>query len=247
MRGPDARVESALSIGRDVTAMRKGESDHRRLRLRMATALEDERRRIARELHNSLSQHLTALVLDLHALRYAGRDQHDIGSRLLRLQEVADRIAREAHRVTMELRPLALDDLGLKSAMRGLVEQWSEQHDVMPHTRLMGLESPRLPPVVETTVYRLVHEGLANVGKHAQATDVGIIVERRGDEVVVILEDDGRGFDVEATMGQPPTGHLGLSGMRDRVELCDGTLTIESMSGEGTTLIARIPLTGPEA
>jgi signal transduction histidine kinase len=163
--------------------------------------------------------------------------------RLLQLQELADLMGREVHHIALELRPTALDDLGLQTALGNYTEEWSKRSGIEIDFQSAGLDEKRLPSAIETALYRVVQEGLTNVLKHAQARRVSLILQRSSDQVLAILEDDGRGFDAEAVIkSSVPSRRLGLLGMKERVALVGGTLTIESTPGGGTTIFARIPL-----
>jgi len=210
---------------------------------RLVTVQEEERRRIARELHDQMGQDLTVLMLGLKALRDAAPGDSPVHARVEPLQSLATRIGREVRTLALQLRPPALDDLGLVATLANDVEQWSARALIAVDFHTIGLEQQRLPPAIETALYRLVQEALTNVLKHAQATSVSLIVERRPEALQMIVEDDGVGFDVAAVRN---TAHaerrLGLVGMDERVAQLGGTLTIESAPGRGTTVFVRIPL-----
>jgi two-component system CheB/CheR fusion protein len=144
--------------------------------------------------------------------------------------------------MAVKLRPSVLDDLGLPLALSNYVEQWSARAHVAADLHMSGLESERLPLAVETTLYRLVQEALNNVLKHAHASEVSVIIERRVDEMRLIIEDDGGGFSMPPPSNPELTQQLGLIGMHERVTLLNGTLTVESAPGSGTSIFARIPL-----
>jgi PAS domain S-box-containing protein len=209
----------------------------------LINAKEAERHRIARELHDQMGQHLTALILGLKLLKDGTPESSPARERLQQLQELADLIGKEVHHVALELRPTALDDFGLHTTLVNYVEEWSERSGVGVDFHSTGLDGKRLPSPIETALYRMVQEGLTNVLKHAQARRVSLIIQCSPDQVLAILEDDGRGFDADAAISsRGPRGRLGLLGMRERVALVGGTLTIESTPGRGTTIFARIPL-----
>jgi len=140
-------------------------------------------------------------------------------------------------RLAVELRPKALDDFGLVAALERLTESFTEQTGIA-----VGFESllpaARLTPEIETALYRIVQESLTNIVKHAQAHNVSIVLGRKSNTVSVIVEDDGVGFDPD----RPREGGLGLIGMRERVSLIGGRLTIESRPGAGTTFVAEVPV-----
>jgi PAS domain S-box-containing protein len=245
------RMEDELRAARDELEARVTErtaeltrANEARLELvrRLVRAQEAERRRVSRELHDGLGQELTALILGLKALERAVPEDAPGRARLREVEEVVGRISREAHDLAVELRPTALDDLGLGAALSDYVARWSARTGVTASFQPLGLEGGRLPAEVETAVYRVVQEALNNVAKHAGARRVGVMVSRQEAELVTLIEDDGRGFDPDLA----PTGSgrrsLGLLGMRERVGLVGGTLVIESGEGQGTVVQARIPL-----
>ena len=205
---------------------------------RLATAQEDERRRIARDLHDSIGQLLAGLGLAVSAAEAAGPLPAEAAERMEEVRRVADRLGREVHALALNLRPTSLDDLGLVAALGQLVSDWSARHGVPVDLQAEGVSDGRLPPEVETFFYRVVQEALTNVARHAQARTVSVVLNRIEGTAVAVVEDDGVGFDPEA-VGR---GRLGLLGMRERVDLLDGQLDVESSPGAGTTIIARIPL-----
>lgn len=209
----------------------------------LITAEERERQRISRELHDQMGQQLTALLLGLQALKDRSRHPGDLEPAIERLQNIADQIGREVHQLALDLRPTALDDLGLAAALANYSSEWAERSQVQLSFHSQGLDAQRPALEVETTIYRVVLEALNNVARHAQAKRVSIILERRGDNAIAIVEDDGRGFDAEGIIGTLRANQrLGLLGMRERLAQIGGTLTIESSPGSGTTVIARVPL-----
>lgn len=216
------------------------ESEAARLELlrRLVTAQEEERRRISRELHDQTGQQLAALLLGLKTLNNATNNgSTSLHKSLLQLQNLTERLVEDAHHLAWELRPAALDDLGLEIALSNYVEKWSERNSITLDFH-SGLNKLRLPPPVETAVFRIVQEALTNVLKHAQASRVSVMLEYRYDELLVIVEDNGRGFQAEVE-----TDGLGLIGIHERVALVKGKLNIESAPGLGTTLVIRIPAT----
>src|SRR5262249_52027137 len=142
------------------------------------------------------------------------------------------------------LRPPALDDLGLAAALTNYLMDWSEHFDIHAQFHARGMEPDRLTPEIDTALYRITQEALNNVAKHAQARTVDVLLDGHPDLVSLIVEDDGIGFDAQQSIG---TRHrFGVIGMRERAALLGGTLDVESRQGAGTTVVARIPLTGPE-
>jgi signal transduction histidine kinase len=236
-----SRVNRTLQA--EVAEHKKAEAARGQLLRRLVTAQEEERRRISRELHDQMGQYLSTLMLRLKTLRPLAAGHGQARATLRQLEELTGRLVDEVHHLAWELRPAALDDLGLHTALQNYAEKWSERGGVAVDFHASGLERERLPPEVETTVYRVVQEALTNVLRHAGARRVSVIVERRRDHVLVIVEDDGDGFEVEEVSLVPGSGRgLGLLGMRERVALVGGALSLDSSPGAGTTARARIPV-----
>jgi signal transduction histidine kinase len=206
---------------------------------RVVVAQEHERQRIARELHDSLAQYLTAIRLKLDTLGRSGAPMEEV---LDELRSMIGELGRSVNRMAWELRPVALDDLGLHSAVDHYLEEWAEmaQLQVDVQIDLCGLS---LPPAVEATLFRVLQEATTNVLRHADATRVGVILETKGDIVQLIVEDNGKGFPVDD--GKSPfaaTRKFGLHGIRERLALVHGKLDVESSPQTGTTLFISIPL-----
>jgi PAS domain S-box-containing protein len=236
----EAGVRPAIRwLIRDVTERLRAEAARDELLRRLVTVQEDERRRVARELHDSVGQLLSALLLTVRAARDAGPLPPAVLARLDEIHRLADELGRTTHELAVRLRPTALDDVGLSAALRHYVEEWSAMTGTEVQFQTVGLESARLPPDVETTLYRFVQEALTNVLKHAGARHIGVVVERHDGRAIAVVEDDGVGFDPEAAAG---SGRLGLIGMRERLALVRGRLEVESSPGAGTTAIAQVPL-----
>lgn len=144
----------------------------------------------------------------------------------------------EVHNLSVELRPSVLDDLGLEAALSRYVQDYQTRYPIEVDLVVVGLEE-RLPPAVETAVYRIIQESLTNIAHHAQAQTVSVLVECSHDRIRAIIEDDGIGFDEQMAARN---GRLGLYGMRERAELLNGALTIESTPGQGTSIFVEVPL-----
>jgi two-component system sensor histidine kinase UhpB len=234
-------AEANLSLQVEIAERRMAEQRVRELLGRQVQAIEEERSRISRELHDTLGQHLAALSIELKSIAEQPPGSTPLRQRVVKLQKSVRLIEDELDRLSYELRPLALDDLGLEEALRTHVQNWSGETGVPVELHTHGLRTGRLPPLVETTVYRVAQEALTNVRKHAQASRVGLIVERRAGELRVVVDDDGRGFDSAAVNSQGGR-HLGLRGMNERALLIGASLEIESVPGRGTTVYLVIPL-----
>lgn len=223
-----------------VDRQKKAEADHRDLLSRLHSAQEDERRRIARDLHDRVGQTVTGLSLRLKRLELQSGSERTKEACAELKRMIAD-ISRDLHRAAVDLRPTSLDDIGLKPTLINLLDDWRGQTGLDVDVLIEGLDGFRLPPFVETTLYRILVELLTNIVKHADAHSVSITLRRRPGQVALIVEDDGRGFPPSA--GPPARQrHLGLLGIRERLELVGGTLDIESGTGSGSVIFVRIPL-----
>ncbi|HEX6818109.1 MAG TPA: sensor histidine kinase [Ktedonobacterales bacterium] len=244
------QLAEQVRIHRELARMRQEVSDREQITRAVIAAGEEERRRISRELHDVTGQNLTALLLGLQALQPALAVDAQHADHIGRLQQIAQTIQSELHDLALQLRPTALDDLGLVTALEAHVEHWSSLTGIEVDVHCAGLAGPRLPSPIEVTLYRVIQEALTNVAKHARAQRVSVIVERRADHVSAIIEDDGRGFDAQRVIspvaGTAPARGLGLHSMQERVGQVGGTLTIESSPEEGTTIFVRIPLDDAE-
>lgn len=235
-----ARANATLKA--EIAERLRVEEARRDLLGRLVTAQEEERRRISRELHDRMGQQLAALMMGLKTLEVESYGRHSALDTLLQLEGMIDELSREVHTLAWGLRPPALDDMGLETALRNYVEEWAERSRVPVDFHSAGFAGGRLPLMHETALYRIAQEALTNIAKHSGADRVSFILERRGDHVLAVIEDNGGGFDVEAAM--PATGRgrrLGLLGMRERAALLGGTINVESEPGVGTTLFVRIP------
>ncbi len=218
--------------------VREQERVRRELLQRLLVAQEEERRRIARDLHDHAGQILTALILQLGQLAaQAEAAGNSLAPALRRLHEVAQEGLDDLRRLVHELRPAILDDLGLGPAVRWYVDTYVRPTGLRAHVESEGLEE-RLSSDVETVAFRIVQEALTNVLRHAQAREVRVRLDRREDVLLVMVRDDGVGFDPEEVGRRG----LGLAGMRERAELVGGTVQILSVPGVGTTVLARLPV-----
>jgi PAS domain S-box-containing protein len=236
-----AQTNEALTA--EIVRRERSEAVRRDLQRRLTTAQEDERRRIARELHDQLGQHLTGLGLGLKVVKDATPNSSPTWDRLHELQALTDRIGREVHQLALELRPTALDDFGLEAALANYTEEWGARAGVEVDFHAAGLDAGRLPAATETALYRVILEALTNVRKHARAARVSVVLQAAPGQVVAVVEDDGCGFDPEPALAGSSAEHrLGILGMRERVALLGGELTIDSGPERGTTVIAHVPL-----
>ena len=228
----------------DVTEQRKLERERDQisreraaLASRLISAQDDERLRIARNLHDDLGQQVTALRLKLDEVASAVSNTVT-GAVVAQIQERLHELDRRLHFVASELRPAALD-LGIVVALDQFVREWSATFGVPAAFHSASINVGMLPPHVETHLYRIAQEALNNAAKHAEASHVTVLLEYRDDSVVLMVEDDGNGFDLEAcrTRGDG----LGLVGMRERAQIVGGRLDVETSPGHGTSIYIRVP------
>jgi PAS domain S-box-containing protein len=246
VRARTAELSSAYeSLRVEVAERQRVEQERIQLLTRLVLAQEDERRRIARELHDQLGQQLTALRLTLEMLKAQSVGRTELRIQVETLEALALQLDQEVAFRVWELRPTVLEDLGLQAALTNYVGNWSKHFGIHAQLHTGQSTDERLTSEAETMMYRLAQEALNNVAKHARADHVDVVLERSSEVVSLIIEDNGVGFDVS----DPETGGqgLGLIGMRERAALVGADLQIESTPGGGTTVIVRAPALAPAA
>jgi len=221
-RAPDA-ADLSTRVARDAVA-------------RVVDAQELERKRLARELHDETGQALTSVLLGLKEVEDA-HDSAELREATARLRKLLVETLQDVRRLAVELRPKALDDFGLVAALERLGQTFGEKTGIPVEVEAM-LGDARLPPEVETALYRIVQEALTNVVKHARASRVSVFLRRKDDTVAALIEDDGIGFSAEDTLN----GGWGIVGMRERIGLLDGRLEVESSPERGTSVVAEVPI-----
>jgi signal transduction histidine kinase len=202
-------------------------------------AQEDERKRIARELHDSTGQSLTSLLVGLKNLKET-HEPAEIECRIDGLRDVVGRTLDEVRVISWQLRPSMLDDLGLTSALQRYIDDYQQRYAIKVDF-VFNAMAERLPVEMETSIYRIIQESLTNVARHAQASTASVMIDRRRSSVRLIVEDNGVGLDLNAVSGKS----LGLQGIRERAALFNGRLTIESQPGQGTSLFVELPVPEP--
>ena len=232
-------VEARTLLAAEVADRTQAETSRARLLRRLVVAQEDERRRIARDLHDGLGQRLTAVRLILEALD-ASPGAVGQPSGIASALEILARIDQDVDFIAWELRPAALDELGLARVLDSYVKEWSRHAGMTAGFRARPGHLPRFAPEVEASIYRIAQESLNNVAKHARARMVNVLLELRHDHIALVVEDDGVGFDGAAAAATT----IGLTGMRERALAVGGTVELEPTPGGGTTVLARIPTTG---
>jgi len=231
------------SLRAEMTERERAERARTELLARLVFAQEGERRRIAREMHDQFGELLTALARRIELLREACAASPELASHVAGLARLSQQLDRDVDHLVWELRPTALDDLGLRAALANYVQDWATRVGIRAELHTSGLLDDRLPPDVETTLYRIAQEALTNCAKHSGASNVDIILERRPDHVLLIVEDDGAGFDMAAV--RSASEGFGLLGMQERAALVGATLEIESAVGKGTTVLLRMAASWP--
>ncbi len=203
-------------------------------------AQEAERRRIARDIHDSVGQELTGLRLMLHNLPERYGDEA-----LLRIEQQAARLDAELSMLVWQLRPKVLDTYGLVDTLDNFSRAWAASSGINVHFR-SSLSKVRLPPEVETNLYRIAQEALNNIQKHSRAKEVAISLDRFDGKAILSIQDDGRGFNEEVNGDEnihtTDTGGFGLIGMRERAAVIGGRCDVESRLGEGTCITVRVPI-----
>jgi PAS domain S-box-containing protein len=198
---------------------------------------ENERRYIARELHDEAGQVLSTLKLRLLRLGQSDSIPRELSASLVELAAITDHVLEDLHRLAIDLRPAVLDHIGLVAALEQLAANL-QTRILTIRLKAIGFEQRRLPPAAETAIYRIVQEALTNASRYSQATSIGILLERCDGKVRVFVEDNGVGFDPQRV---DVRNRLGLVGIRERAEMLGGSLTIESSPNAGTSIIVEIP------
>jgi len=227
-----------MAIITDLTDRQRAETTRLGLLKRLLSAEDQERRRIARELHDETGQSLTTLLVGLRAIGDI-TGLAEVRSMAKRLREVAAHTVDDVGRLARGLHPAVLDDKGLVAALRRHVSDFGKSFGVVVDLRVRGRVPHRLAPLVQSTIYRIAQEALTNVARHARARVVGVVLKHESTMLELVIQDNGVGFDAEAVLRE--ASGLGLHGMQERVALLGGSVEIASQPGQGTTIRARIP------
>jgi signal transduction histidine kinase len=232
-------------ILRDITlrkqhedALRESQRELRELSARVLEAREEEKTHIARELHDELGQLLTALKMDLGWLRERLPEGSEIAARAAEMGGLLDRTVHSTRRISADLRPLMLDDLGLADAATWLVDDFAKRSGVACRIDVSE-QLPDLSKTVATTVYRAIQESLTNIARHAGAKNAWVVLGVEDSTMQVEVEDDGRGIGPEDLA---KSRSLGLKGMRERIAFLGGSFEIARAPRGGTRLTLRVPL-----
>ena len=240
-------VEKALKESERHQRRLLKQSQHMQAQLRHLShqvlhAQEEERRRISRELHDEIAQTLVGINIQLAALtRETAGTPRGLKQKIARTQRIVAKSMDIVHRFARELRPPALDDLGLIPALHAFMKEFTKRTGV--HARLTAFAAiEQLDNATRTALYRVAQESLTNVARHAQATIVDVTFEKLPNAICMKVKDNGRSFQAQRVMRSKNNTRLGLIGMRERVEMVGGSFGVESASGKGTTVLAQIPL-----
>jgi PAS domain S-box-containing protein len=241
-------VENGLPVGvqgcmRDISERKRAQEASRTYSRRLIEAQEAERRRISLELHDQVGQILTAVKMNLHALRKTCGNA-DLATLIEENLNVIDEAVGQVQDLSVDLRPLLLDDFGLLVAVRWYLDRQAKKSGVAVELVSLSLnEDDRFPADLETACFRIVQEAVTNIIRHAQAARISIRLERTGSDLVVVIGDDGVGFDVKAVrVGAGGAATLGLRGMEERAQAVGGNLTIDSAPDLGTQICVSFPL-----
>jgi two-component system sensor histidine kinase DegS len=238
----DDKPTGFQNIARDVTQEKQMQENLHYFLQQITKAQEEERKRIARELHDDTAQVFNSLSRQLD---YFLRKKHGLASGevlfLKDLQAQLNRGVQGVQRYIQDLRPSLLDDLGLIPALRSLAKNIQDTDAIDIHLDVIG-EERRFPAEVEVLLFRIAQEALSNVRKHAQASEIRVIIEFAGNKVKMTVSDNGQGFKLSERIDDlPRRGKLGLVGMQERVRLLDGTIDVKSTLGKGTTIVIEVP------
>lgn len=239
----DGKPTGFQHIARDITEERRMQDNLRYYLQEITRAQEEERKRIARELHDVTAQTLYALNRQVdNFLRGRTILPEDYAAFLRGLNRQIKELLQDVRRFGKDLRPPMLDDLGLVATLRWLVSELKEQHGIKTDLRVLGTER-RFTPEAELLLFRIVQEAVRNIGRHSQASKAEVSIDFNNGRTRVTITDDGLGFRLPESLGDlSRAGKLGLIGMQERVRLLDGSLTVKSDLGKGTTLIVEAPI-----
>jgi signal transduction histidine kinase len=230
------------SLRLEVIDRKRSEELRTALLRKIVRTQEDERKRIAREIHDHIGQQMTGLQLKLQLLLDKYEKDSELTDEITQVKSIADRIDSEVDFLAWELRPSVLDDLGLPAAINKFVREWSTHFSIPAEFHQIGLDGKHLLPEIEINLYRIGQEALNNIAKHAKASNVSVLLKKRDHDVSLIIEDDGIGFEPrEKAIITGDDRGMGLLGMKERAELVGGSIEIESSSGNGTTIYVRVP------
>jgi PAS domain S-box-containing protein len=247
---PDGKIDHISGVLFDITERRQAEErlqesekNLRYLASRLLTAQERERKRISRELHDELGQALLVLKLQMRSLeRKLAPSSRDLRQDCKDFLSSLDHLVDSVRRLSRDLSPSILEDLGLSAALQHLIDEFNKHYHISEHLTDLDEIDDLFPPEAQINIYRIFQEGLTNIGKYAEATRIKAVAKRGADRVSFLLEDNGQGFEVAQVLAADPTGKgLGLAAMEERVRMLGGSLRIESRAGAGTRISFTVP------
>jgi PAS domain S-box-containing protein len=232
-------VHGALAIqnARYFDQVRHGQKNLFSLSQHLVELQENERRLIAQELHDEAGQALTSLKVGLSLLEKSAHEPETVRQVIQELTNQVDVLYSGLHRLAVDLRPAILDHLGLEAALRQLMENLMDKLGIQAELVVLHLDE-RLPEHIEISLYRIFQEALTNIVQHANASSVHLLLEKRGEKIIGMIEDDGIGFNYSAKLGE---GRLGLFGLCERAEMLGGKLLVDSEPEKGTTIFFEVP------
>lgn len=240
----DETAEVAAAFNAMTERLLEKEQERTQLLAKVIAAQEEERKRIARELHDEAGQALTSVLLGLKDLEDNSHTPPE-RARTGELRSLTAGTLDLMRDMALELRPSTLDDLGLVAALQRYVSDYGRKYGIEVDFHPGSLAGVRLKPQTETALYRIAQEALTNVVRHAEAQSVSVLLDKRDSRAILVVEDDGKGFDVDhLRRAGTPAQKLGLLGMEERAALVGGSLTIESRPGAGTAVFVEVPLDG---
>jgi signal transduction histidine kinase len=234
--------KSEQHYGQLLEQSRRMQDQLRLLSRRIFLAQEEERKRISRELHDVISQTLTRINVQLATLTKAAfTDARGLELNIARTQKLVEQSVSIVHRFARELRPTVLDDLGLIPALHTFLKGFREETGIRASLSAFAAVE-QVNGDKRTVLYRVAQEAITNVGRHAQASQVRVNIQKRDDAVVMTIQDNGKGFQTGRVVHSRKSKRLGLLGMRERLNMVGGDFTVTSAPGKGTTVLARVPL-----
>jgi len=237
-------IRQFIEVVEDITEEKKSTAEIQRLSRELTSAAEQERKRLARDLHDQCGQVLAGVQYSLEALRTeVAQDLPESSQQFDTISDLVEQIGHNIRQVSTQLHPSVLDDFGLLPTLNWLVEEARRQRRDIDYIFTYDQIPGSLAADINTTIYRVCQESLNNVSKHSKATSVEISLVCSNDKAFLRVHDNGCGFQAEQVLSQPQSGHIGLHGMRERVQAMGGELIITSVPGAGTRVEARVPYT----
>ena len=230
------QVVGLIGVSTDITERKQAEQTMREL------VVVEERNRMAREIHDTLAQGFTGIVLQLEAAEQVLDGNHaEVEGHLDRAKNLARESLQEARRSVWDLLPKSLEEHSLDDAIQQAVDSWADQGHETASFVLSG-DQRELPPEVQTALLRICQESLSNIRRHARATEVKVELRSYPDEACLGVQDNGQGFNLEEVKSEGRHGGFGLAGMEQRARILGGTMSVKSQTGKGTLVEVRIPL-----